>query len=81
VLVLSEFAGAAYELPEALMVNPYHVEEMALRIKEALEMPVREQRRRMHALRRTVLHNDVHAWVQSFLNALQPEANVGARTA
>jgi trehalose 6-phosphate synthase/phosphatase len=81
VLILSEFAGAADELSEAVIVNPYHVEELADGMKQALEMPLREQRQRMRALRQRVLKSDVHAWVESFLAALQPDRDVGARTA
>jgi trehalose 6-phosphate synthase/phosphatase len=71
VLLLSEFAGAATELREALMVNPYDVEAMADAIEQALEMPVDERRQRMQALRAQVKSRDVHWWVSHFLDALQ----------
>jgi trehalose 6-phosphate synthase/phosphatase len=70
VLVLSEFAGAASELAEALQVNPYDVERTADVYQRALAMPPAERRTRMRALRRRVLRNDVHRWSQAFLDAL-----------
>jgi trehalose 6-phosphate synthase/phosphatase len=70
VLVLSEFAGAADELAEALMVNPYDVEGMAATIHQALLMDDAERRRRMRALRERVMRHDVHAWSADFLATL-----------
>ena len=71
VLILSEFAGAATELRDAVIVNPYDVDAMADTIEHALEMPVEERRRRMRALRAQVKSRDVHWWVGHFLDALQ----------
>lgn len=70
VLVLSEFAGAADELTDALIVNPYDIEGVAAAMRQALAMDGAERRRRMRALRERVFQNDVHAWSQSFLDAL-----------
>ena len=70
VLVLSEFAGAADELAEALIVNPYDVDRVAETIHDALSMPGAERRRRMRALRAQVFEHDVHRWAESFLGAL-----------
>ncbi|MEO7108802.1 MAG: bifunctional alpha,alpha-trehalose-phosphate synthase (UDP-forming)/trehalose-phosphatase [Polyangiaceae bacterium] len=70
VLVLSEFAGAAAELTEALLVNPNDVERLAIEIKRAVIMPVDEQRARMKPLRARVFTNDVMSWRDSFLSAL-----------
>jgi len=67
VLVLSRFAGAARELTEALIVNPYHVEECADAIHAALEMPAAEQRERMAALRTTVREFNVYRWAGHML--------------
>lgn len=67
VLVLSEFAGAASELAEALHVNPYDTEEMAQVFVRALEMPESEQRTRMSTLRDRVFSYDVHWWAETFL--------------
>ncbi len=70
VLVLSEFAGAASELAEAVFVNPYDVDETADACYRALRLPETERRTRMRALRRRVLSYDVHRWVQSFIDTL-----------
>jgi trehalose 6-phosphate synthase/phosphatase len=71
VLVLSEFAGAADELREALIVNPYDLEETAEAIHRALTMGAGERAHRMRALRSTVLEYDVHRWAASFLDTLR----------
>jgi len=62
VLVLSEFAGAAVELPEALIANPFSHRSLDLRILQAIAMPERERRERMTALRKSVLGNSVQNW-------------------
>jgi trehalose 6-phosphate synthase/phosphatase len=71
VLVLSEFAGAAQELAEALHVNPYDIGATAETYYRALAMPPGERRARMRALRRRVAAYDVHRWVDTFLGALE----------
>lgn len=71
VLVLSEFAGAADEMPEALQINPYDVEGMADAIEQALDMPEDDRRARMAGLRSRVLEHDVHRWADGFLAALE----------
>lgn len=71
VLVLSEFAGAAAELGEAVLINPYDVEGTAVRIRQALEMPDGERRARMQAMRQRVHEHDIKAWVRSFLLTLE----------
>jgi len=71
VLVLSEFAGAASELGEALHVNPYDIEYMAQRIRQALKMPEHERRSRMRALRLRVMSHDADRWAQSFLDTMK----------
>ncbi|MFK4850901.1 trehalose-6-phosphate synthase [Microbacterium sp. ZW T6_19] len=70
VLVLSEFTGAADELRQAVRVNPHDIEGLKEAIMEAVHMEPREQGRRMRALRKRVLENDVDAWSSSFLRAL-----------
>lgn len=67
VLVLSRFAGAARELPEALIVNPYHVEETADALHRAATMPEAEQRERMASLRMTVREHNVFRWAGQML--------------
>jgi len=68
VLILSRFAGAARELTEALVVNPYHVEECADALQLALSMPAAEQRERMASLRRTVRESNVFRWAGRMLS-------------
>jgi trehalose 6-phosphate synthase len=67
VLILSRFAGAAREMPEALIVNPYHVEETADALHQALVMPEGEQRERMASLRTTVREFNVYRWAGRML--------------
>ncbi|MBL8753866.1 MAG: bifunctional alpha,alpha-trehalose-phosphate synthase (UDP-forming)/trehalose-phosphatase [Planctomycetes bacterium] len=70
VLVLSEFAGAAAEMPEALQCNPYDIDGVARAIATAVDMPEAERRRRMTSLRPAVIRHDVHGWVRTFLGEL-----------
>lgn len=70
VLILSEFAGAAQELGEALLVNPHDVLEMARAIGQALEMPAQEQAQRMSAMKARVAAYDVRHWAEDFLAEL-----------
>jgi trehalose 6-phosphate synthase len=69
-LVLSEFAGAALELKEALLVNPHDTDGVKDALYAAITMDQHEGRRRMRALRRQVLNHDVDRWARSFLDAL-----------
>ncbi len=69
-LVLSEFAGAADELRQAFLVNPYDINQMKATILQALHASPRELRRRMRAMRRTVIEHDVNDWAADFMNAL-----------
>lgn len=71
VLVLSEFAGAADELPSAIRINPHDIDGMKDSIMRAIEMPAAEQGRRMRALRKKVIESDVARWSRSFLDALE----------
>ncbi|HLS15638.1 MAG TPA: trehalose-6-phosphate synthase [Beutenbergiaceae bacterium] len=71
VLVLSEFAGAADELTQAVLINPHDIEATKAAIMRAIQMPATQRRRRMRSLRRRVLDNDVSAWAKKFLSALQ----------
>jgi trehalose 6-phosphate synthase/phosphatase len=70
VLVLSEFAGAADEMPEALIVNPYDTEAMGAAIRQAIEMPTSQQRERMIKMRENVRRHDVHDWSATFIAEL-----------
>jgi trehalose 6-phosphate synthase len=71
VLILSKFAGAAEEMNEALIVNPYSIEETAEAIRDALEMPLAERCERHGALLARVQKYDAAAWSQSFLEHLK----------
>jgi trehalose 6-phosphate synthase/phosphatase len=71
VLVLSEFAGAASELAEAVSVNPYDIDGTAEALHRALIMPAEERRLRMQALRRRVLSYDVARWSGLILESLR----------
>jgi len=70
-LVLSEFAGAADELRQAYMVNPYDINGMKAAILEAINAEPKDRTRRMKAMRRTVAEHDVNDWATSFLAALR----------
>jgi trehalose 6-phosphate synthase len=71
VLVLSEFAGAADELTDAVLVNPHDQEALADAIMAAIEMPSEEARVRMAAIRATVEGSDVRRWAADFLRLLE----------
>ncbi|MDB5292599.1 MAG: otsA [Phycisphaerales bacterium] len=66
-LVLSEFAGAAEELFNALVVNPYDTRAVADAIDQALKMPESERRARIEPMRRRVMRHDAHYWATSFI--------------
>jgi trehalose 6-phosphate synthase len=76
VLILSRFAGAAVQLKDALLVNPYSAEEMADAISTALRMPLAERIARWRKLNDNVQREDVMWWRQRFTEALldAPEA-------
>jgi len=78
VLVLSEFAGAAAELAEAIQVNPYDVERTAEAMHRALTMDPVERRTRMVHLRERVLSHDVHWWARTFVARLERAPGVAA---
>ena len=67
VLVLSQFTGAARELHDALLVNPYHNEQCAQALYRALTMPADEQRVRMRSMRRLVQEFNVYRWAGAML--------------
>ncbi|MES2535732.1 MAG: trehalose-6-phosphate synthase [Pseudomonadota bacterium] len=67
VLVLSQFTGAARELHEALIVNPYHIEQSATALHRALTMPELEQRDRMRSMRKLVKDFNVYRWAGRML--------------
>jgi trehalose 6-phosphate synthase len=67
VLILSQFTGAARELPEALVVNPYDTDQCAAALHLALEMPVAEQRDRLRLMRRLIEEFNVYRWAGRML--------------
>jgi trehalose 6-phosphate synthase len=73
VLVLSRFAGAAEDLREALIVNPYNPDEVAQAIQRAIAMPREERIERHRALITRVRERDAHNWMAGFLSVLDGE--------
>jgi trehalose 6-phosphate synthase len=71
VLVLSAMAGAAQELREALIINPYDVDSFAAAIEHAVNMPAEERMLRMRAMRRIVAGRNVFSWASDILEGLE----------
>lgn len=70
VLVLSRFAGASRELRDALLVNPYDIEQVAQAIHVALKMPAEERTTRMQHMRRVVKEQNIYRWAATLLSEL-----------
>lgn len=70
VLILSEFAGAAPEMPHALRVNPYSVSDVAAAIDQSLTMPEDEMWERTRAMQDHIVKNDAGAWATRFVSDL-----------
>lgn len=70
VLVLSEFTGAAEELREAVSCNPFDVDGLSRRIEHALELEPAARRRAIRAMAQRIDRNDVHAWLDRQLSAI-----------
>jgi trehalose-6-phosphate synthase len=75
VLLVSHLAGAAEELTDALVINPYDLEGVADSIRQALEMPTEERRNRMRRMRDYLATHDIKAWADECLRdaGLLPE--------
>ena len=73
VLVLSRFAGAAAQLPSALLVNPHDAEGVAEAMHAALDMPLEERRARWRAGWDAIADASPEGWGEGFLRALAPE--------
>lgn len=71
VLILSELAGAARELRQALLVNPHDVESITAALIRALHMTKEESQQRMAVMRTIVRRHDVHHWAKNFFRALE----------
>lgn len=69
VLILSEMAGAAKEMGEALIVNPFHSDDFARALEQALTMPVEEQIKRNQVLQDRLRRYDVNRWADEFIQA------------
>jgi trehalose 6-phosphate synthase/phosphatase len=79
-LILSEFAGAAEELFNALLVNPYDSAAVARTLTDALAMPTEEKRDRILPMRERVMRYDAQHWARSFIDDLMSGPIGGART-
>jgi trehalose 6-phosphate synthase len=77
VLILSRFAGAAAELREAILVNPYDPEAVGAAIVRALDMPIIDRQQRHASLFKALLKNDISLWGDRFLNALAGTEHAG----
>ena len=77
VLILSRFTGAARELRDALLVNPYDVDEMAEAIRRAVEMPSGERRSRMARMGQMVREHNIYRWAGRLLGELAAAALQG----
>ncbi len=71
VLILSKFTGAAMELEDALLVNPYDTAGVAEAMRRGLEMNRDERRERMRRMRRQVLEHNIYLWAASVLGDLR----------
>jgi alpha,alpha-trehalose-phosphate synthase [UDP-forming] len=80
VLVLSEFAGAARELSDALVINPYDTEQFADAIRYAVEMETDERRKRMDRMRQIVNEHNVYWWAASLLNEIAAARSSDSRS-
>jgi trehalose 6-phosphate synthase/phosphatase len=74
-LVLSEFAGASIELPQAFLVNPHDIDGLKAAIMQAVQVSPQEAGRRLRAMRRRVFDYDVTRWARTFLDAVAEQAS------
>ena len=79
VLVLSEMAGAAKELGESIIVNPNNTEEIAEALREALEMPQEEQKRRNTIMQHRLRRYNVVRWANDFVQELRATVDVQSK--
>jgi alpha,alpha-trehalose-phosphate synthase [UDP-forming] len=70
VLILSRFTGAARELTDALLINPYATDDFAESIKKAIEMPKEQRKAKMKKLRRVVEENNIYRWAANVISEL-----------
>jgi trehalose 6-phosphate synthase len=69
-LILSRFTGAARELTDSVLINPYSIEEFADGIKSAIEMPPEEKRKRMESMRKIITESNVYRWAGNIITEL-----------
>ena len=79
-LVLSEFAGASIELPQAFLVNPHDIDGLKAAIMQAAQVSPEEAGRRLRAMRRRVFEYDVTRWATTFLDAVARQAEAAGRS-
>jgi alpha,alpha-trehalose-phosphate synthase [UDP-forming] len=77
-LVLSEFTGAAIELPQAYIINPHDIEGLKTAVVRAATAPRKETARRMRSMRKRVSSHDVERWAGDFLKVLERSAAANA---
>jgi trehalose-6-phosphate synthase len=70
VLILSQFTGASRELRDALVVNPYDIEQMAEAIRQALEMPAEEKQARLKRMREILKERNIYRWAADLIAGL-----------
>ncbi|MDD5618220.1 MAG: trehalose-6-phosphate synthase [Candidatus Omnitrophica bacterium] len=69
-LILSRFTGAAKELTDSVLINPYAIEEFSDAIKTAIEMPLEEKKKRMENMRKIVFENNIYRWAGDIITEL-----------
>jgi trehalose 6-phosphate synthase len=70
VLILSQFTGAARELRDALLVNPYDIDQTAEAIRAALEMEPEDKQLRMHRMRKYIKEHNIYQWAGNLITEL-----------
>jgi trehalose 6-phosphate synthase len=70
VLILSQFTGASRELTDAFIINPYDIGQTAEAIKQALEMPLSEQKERMQRMRQRLQDHNIYRWASELVKEL-----------
>jgi trehalose-6-phosphate synthase len=70
VLILSQFTGAARELRDALLVNPYDIDQTAEAIRAALEMEPEDKQMRMHRMRKLIKEHNIYRWAGDLVTEL-----------
>lgn len=76
VMIISEMTGVVKEMGEAIVINPNHESQVADAIKQALEMPIDEQRARMSVIQKRLKRYDVFKWAEQFVSSLKRIAQI-----